>query len=48
LDVEAAQLSLRIQSLTDFHLALPASEAFLKADLSRNSGEELAYAEPAH
>jgi acetolactate decarboxylase len=41
LDVEAAQLDVRIESLTDFHLALPASEAFLKADLSKNSAEEL-------
>jgi acetolactate decarboxylase len=29
LDVEAAQLHLRIESLSDFHLAMPASEAFL-------------------
>jgi acetolactate decarboxylase len=48
LDVEAAQLYVRIESLTDFHLALPASEAFLKADLSKNTAEELAYAEQAH
>jgi acetolactate decarboxylase len=48
LDVEAAQLDMRIESLTDFHLALPSSEAFLKADLSKNSAEELAYAEQAH
>jgi acetolactate decarboxylase len=48
LDIEAAQLYVRIESLTDFHLALPASEAFLKADLSKNTAEELAYAEQAH
>jgi acetolactate decarboxylase len=48
LDVEATQLHLRIESLTDFHLAPPASEAFLKADLSKNTAEELAYAEQAH
>jgi acetolactate decarboxylase len=48
LDVEAAQLSVRIESLTDFHLALPTSEAFLKADLSKNTAQELAYAEQAH
>jgi acetolactate decarboxylase len=48
LDVEASQLYVRIDSLTDFHLALPASEAFLKADLSKNTAEELAYAEQAH
>lgn len=45
LDVEAVRLSLRIESLTDFHLALPASEAFLKADLSGNAAGELAYAD---
>ena len=33
--------------LTDFHLALPESEAFLKADLSKKA-EQLAYAEKAH
>ena len=48
LDVEASQLFVRIESLTDFHLALPASEAFLKADLSKNTAAELAYAEKAH
>jgi acetolactate decarboxylase len=48
LDVEASELHVRIESLTDFHLALPASEAFLKADLSKNTAEELAYAEKAH
>jgi acetolactate decarboxylase len=48
LDIEAARLYVRIEALTDFHLALPASEAFLKADLSKNTAEELAYAEQAH
>jgi acetolactate decarboxylase len=48
LDIEAVQLRARIESLTDFHLALPSSEAFLKADLSKNTAEELAYAEQAH
>jgi acetolactate decarboxylase len=48
LDVEAASLRLRLEPLTNFHLALPESEAFLKADLSKNSAEELAYAEKAH
>src|SRR4051812_13809646 len=48
LDVQATRLTIRIESLTDFHLALPASEAFLKADLSRNTAEELAFAERAH
>jgi acetolactate decarboxylase len=48
LDVEAEQLRLKVEALTDFHLALPASEAFLKADLSRNTAQELAYAEHGH
>ena len=48
LDVEAGPLRLRVETLTDFHLALPESEAFLKADLSKNTAEELAYAEQAH
>jgi acetolactate decarboxylase len=48
LAVDAERLRLRIEALTDFHLALPESEAFLKADLSKNTAEELAYAEQAH
>jgi acetolactate decarboxylase len=48
LDVNTERLRLRIEALTDFHLALPESEAFLKADLSKNTAEELAYAEQAH
>lgn len=48
LDVEAGLLRLRVEALTDFHLALPESEAFLRADLSKNTARELAYAEQAH
>jgi acetolactate decarboxylase len=48
LDVESGRLRLRVEPLTEFHLALPESEAFLKADLSKNTAEELAYAEQAH
>src|ERR1700745_2470020 len=48
LDVDAGPLRLQVEALTDFHLALPESEAFLKADLSKNTAEELAYAEQAH
>lgn len=44
----AETLRLRTDVLTDFHLALPENEAFLKADLSKNSADELAYAEQAH
>jgi acetolactate decarboxylase len=48
LDVRADTLQLKVEALTKFHLALPESEAFLKADLSKNTAEELAYAEQAH
>jgi acetolactate decarboxylase len=48
LDVQAGTLQVKVEALTSFHLALPESEAFLKADLSKNTAEELAYAEQAH
>jgi acetolactate decarboxylase len=48
LDVDSGPLRLKVEALTDFHLALPESESFLKADLSKNTAEELAYAEQAH
>ena len=44
----SGSLRLRVEALTDFHLALPENESFLKADLSKNSAGELAYAEQAH
>jgi acetolactate decarboxylase len=48
LDLDASDLRLNVEALTDFHLALPESEAFLKADLSKSGDNELAYAEQAH
>jgi acetolactate decarboxylase len=48
LDCAAGPLRLRMEALTNFHLALPEIESFLKADLSRNAANELAYAEQAH
>jgi acetolactate decarboxylase len=48
LDVASDTLRLRLEPLTDFHLALPESEEFLKADLSKDTTEQLAYAEKAH
>jgi acetolactate decarboxylase len=48
LGLESEALRLRMEALTDFHLALPETEAFLKADLSKNTADELAYAESAH
>jgi acetolactate decarboxylase len=48
LECESGPLRLRMEALTDFHLALPETESFLKADLSKNTADELAYAESAH
>jgi acetolactate decarboxylase len=48
LDIQADRLQLKIEPLTDFRLALPESESFLKANLSKSTAEELAYAEQAH
>jgi acetolactate decarboxylase len=48
LDLVADQLRLRVEPLTDFHLVLPETEAFLKADLSKDTTAQLAYAEKAH
>ena len=48
LKLEAERLRLRIEALTDFHLVLPESESFLKADLGRDTSQALAYAEQAH
>jgi acetolactate decarboxylase len=48
LELEAETLQLKIEALTSFHLALPESETFLRADLSKNTAQELAYAEQAH
>jgi acetolactate decarboxylase len=48
LEIEADTLQLKVEALTNFHLALPESEAFLRADLNKSTAEELAYAEQAH
>jgi acetolactate decarboxylase len=48
LDVTTDTLRLRVEALTDFHLVLPETEAFLKADLSKDTTAQLAYAEKAH
>ena len=48
LDLEAEQLQLQLETLNDFHLVLPESRSFLRADLSKNTADELAYAERAH
>ena len=48
LECESGRLRLRMEALTDFHVALPETENFLKADLSKSTADELAYAESAH
>jgi acetolactate decarboxylase len=48
LDLQAETLQLKLEALTSFHLALPESEAYLRADLSKSAAAELAYAEQAH
>ncbi len=48
LECSTRELRLRMETLTRFHLALPATEPYLKADLSKNSADELAYAEQSH
>jgi acetolactate decarboxylase len=48
LDLAADTLRLRVEALTDFHLVLPETEAFLTADLSKDTTAQLAYAENAH
>jgi acetolactate decarboxylase len=48
LDLAAGPLRLRVEPLTDFHLVLPETEAFLKADLSKDTSAQLAYSEKAH
>jgi acetolactate decarboxylase len=48
LECASDALRVRMEPLTDFHLALPETESFLKADLSKNTADELAYAESAH
>jgi acetolactate decarboxylase len=48
LQLSADPLRLRIEPLRDFHLALPETESYLKADLSRSVAGELAYSEQAH
>jgi acetolactate decarboxylase len=45
LECSASRLRLRAERLTELHLALPQSEAFLRADLNGNPANEIAYAE---
>jgi acetolactate decarboxylase len=48
LDCQAAQLHTQMQHLSDFHMAIPETAAFLKADLTRDTSKVLAEAEKDH
>ena len=48
LSCSTGPMRIRLEALTDFRLALPENEAFLKANLSKNNAGELDYAEQAH
>ena len=48
LGCSGTRLRLRSEELDNFHLSLPESEAYLKADLTKDSAAELRAAEQAH
>jgi acetolactate decarboxylase len=48
LDCQASRLRAQVQHLSDFHMAIPETAAFLKADLTRDTSQELAKAEKNH
>jgi acetolactate decarboxylase len=43
-----SNLRVRVERLNDFHLSLPESAEFLRADLSKDTSKELEYAEQIH
>ena len=48
LDCSGKNLRVRVERLNDFHLSLPESEEFLRANLTKDTAKDLAYAEQAH
>jgi acetolactate decarboxylase len=48
LECSGENLRVRVERLNDFHLSLPESEEFLRADLTKDSSKDLAYAEQVH
>jgi len=48
LECSGKNLRVQVERLTDFHLSLPESEEFLRADLTKDPSKDLAYAEQAH
>ena len=48
LEVSGRDLHIRVEMLNDFHVSLPESAEFLKADLTGDTSKDLAYAEQVH
>jgi acetolactate decarboxylase len=48
LECSGTNLRVRVEKLNDFHLSLPESEEFLRADLTKDASKDLAYAEQPH
>ena len=48
LECSGKNLRIRVERLNDFHLSLPESEEFLRANLTKDPSKDLAYAEQAH
>ena len=48
LECTGKNLRVQIERLTEYHLSLPESEEFLRADLTKDPSNDLAYAEQAH
>ena len=48
LECSGKNLKVQIERLSEFHLSLPESEEFLRADLTKDPSKDLAYAEQAH
>jgi acetolactate decarboxylase len=48
LQCSGKNLRVRVDRLNDFHLSLPESEEFLRADLTKDTSKDLAYAEQIH
>jgi acetolactate decarboxylase len=48
LECSGKNLRVRLDRLNDFHLSLPESEEFLRADLSEDTSKDLAFAEQNH
>ena len=48
LDCSGQHLRIRVERLNNFHLSLPESEEFLRADLTKDASTDLAYAEQVH